>query len=150
MWYNRIVSDLSQLPNAIAYYNRELENSVEETKIRGSIEKNSQEISGITAMRFDQLQEAEAILKYLNVQYEKLRSVHYRKYLESYNRALSDRAIEKYIDGEDDVVGMFELINEISLIRNRYLAVIKGLEIKHYQLGHIIKLRTVGMEDATI
>jgi hypothetical protein len=98
--------------------------------------------------RFGQLQEIEAILKLMNIKYDKMRSDHYRKYNERYNRDLSDRSIEKYIDGEDDIVGMCTLINEVALLRNRFLALIKGLEQKSYNISNIIKLRIVGMEDA--
>ena len=97
MWYNRIVDDLGTIPAAIDYYNRELEQSRNESKIQGNLEKNSQELSGITSYRFGQLQELEAILKHLNIKYDKIRSDHYRRYLERYNRQLTDRSIEKYI-----------------------------------------------------
>lgn len=150
MWYNRIVNDMSKIPDAVSYYENEIDSSKKETSILGNLEKNSQELSGITSHRFGQLQEIEAILKFLNIKYDKMRSDHYRRYLERYQRDLSDRSIEKYIDGEDDIVDMSVLINEISLIRNKYLAIMKGLDIKAWQLGHIIKLRVVGMETVTL
>lgn len=150
MWYNRVVRDLGEIPAAVSFYENEIENSKGESRISGNLEKNAQELSGITSYRFGQLQEIEAILKHLNILYEKMRSEHYRRYLERYNRQLTDRSIEKYIDGEDDIVGMLTLINEVSLIRNRYLALMKGLEIKHYQIGNITKLRIVGMEDVNL
>ena len=102
------------------------------------------------AYRFGQLQEVEAILKHLNIRYDKMRSDHYRKYLERYQRELTDRSIEKYIDGEDDVVTMATLINEVALVRNKYLALIKGLEQKSYNISNIIRLRVVGMETVTL
>jgi hypothetical protein len=150
MWYNRIVEDLGELPAAVAYFDNELQSAGKETKIVGNLEKNAQELSGITSHRFGQLQEIEAILKHLNIKYDKMRSTHYRKYLEKYQRDLTDRSIEKYIDGEDDIVNMAILINEIGLIRNKYLAVMKGLDIKNWQISNIVKLRVVGMEDANL
>jgi len=147
MWYNRVVNDLSDIPSALAYYDNELESAKNETKILGSLEKNAQELSGITSHRFGQLQELEAILKHLNIRYDKMRSDHYRKYLERYQRELTDRSIEKYIDGEDDIVTMSTLINEVSLFRNKYLGLMKGLDVKQYQVSNIVKLRAVGMED---
>jgi len=150
MWYNRIVDNMAELPSAIDHFNAELQSAQDEAKIFGNIEKNAQELSGIMAYRFGQLQEVEAVLKFLNIRYDKMRSDHYRRYNERYNRELSDRSIEKYIDGEDDIVGMSTLINEVALLRNRYLALIKGLDVKQYQIGHIVKLRTVGMETATL
>jgi hypothetical protein len=148
MWYNRVVESMAELPSAIDHFNKELETAQGEAKIIGNIEKNAQELSGIMSYRFGQLQEIEAILKFLNIKYDKMRSDHYRKYNERYNRELSDRSIEKYIDGEDDIVGMSTLINEVALVRNRFLALIKGLEQKSYNISNIIKLRVVGMEDA--
>jgi len=150
MWYNRVVEDLFEITNAITHFNKELDLAQNETKITGNLEKNSQELSGITSHRFGQLQEIEAILKHVNIRYDKLRSDHYRKYLERYNRQLTDRSIEKYIDGEDDVVSMATIINEVSLVRNKYLALMKGLDIKAWQIGHIVKLRVVGLETITL
>ena len=139
---------MSKLPDAIDWFQRQLETAWVETKIVGSVEKNSQELSGIMAYRFGQLQEIEAILKLVNIRYDKMRSDHYRKYLERYQRELSDRSIEKYIDGEDDVVSMCILINEVALVRNKYLALIKGLDVKQFQISNIVRLRIQGMEDA--
>jgi hypothetical protein len=150
MWYNKIVDDMGQLPDAIDWFQKQLETSWVEAKIIGGIERAAQELSGIMAYRFGQLQEVEAILKHLNIRYDKMRSDHYRKYLERYQRELTDRSIEKYIDGEDDVVTMATLINEVALVRNKYLALIKGLEQKSYNISNIIRLRVVGMETVTL
>jgi len=148
VWYNRIVDDMSKLPDAMDWFQKQLESAWDEAKIIGSVEKNAQDLSGIMAYRFGQLQEVEAILKLMNIKYDKMRSDHYKRYTERYNRELTDRSIEKYIDGEDDIVTMSMLINDISLVRNRYLALIKGLDIKQFQISNIVKLRIVGMEDA--
>jgi hypothetical protein len=150
MWYNKIVDDMGQLPDAIDWFQKQLETAWVEAKIIGSIERAAQELSGIMAYRFGQLQEVEAILKHLNIRYDKMRSDHYRRYLERYQRELTDRSIEKYIDGEDDVVTMATLINEVALVRNKYLALIKGLEQKSYNISNIIRLRVVGMETVTL
>lgn len=150
MWYKKIVDSLSEIPSAVDFFENEIAVALAETKIIGSLEKNSQELSGITSHRFGQLQELEAILKHLNIKYDKMRSDHYRKYLERYQRDLSDRSIEKYIDGEDDIVSMSMLINEISLVRNKYLALMKGLDIKNWQISNIVRLRVVGMEDVNL
>ena len=141
---------MGQLPDAIDWFQKQLETAWVEAKIIGGIERAAQELSGIMAYRFGQLQEVEAILKHLNIRYDKMRSDHYRKYLERYQRELTDRSIEKYIDGEDDVVTMATLINEVALVRNKYLALIKGLEQKSYNISNIIRLRVVGMETVTL
>ena len=74
----------------------------------------------------------------------------FQKYLEAYNRALTSRDAEKYAEGEDEVIDMEVLINEVAYLRNRWLGIMKGLEAKQWQMGHIVRLRTSGMEDITI
>jgi len=150
MWYSKITQDLSNIPKFIDYYNNELINAKVEVKVNGNIENNIKELPGVTEQRFYQLQEIEAVLEYLNIQLRKIRRDYFKKYLEGYNRALSSRDAEKYVDGEDEVINFEILINEIALLRNRWLGIMKGLDTKQWQLGHITKLRTAGMEDIVV
>jgi hypothetical protein len=150
MWYNRVSKDIAELPACLEYYYDELALAQKECKIYGNIEKSSAQLPGIVEQRFNQLQEIEAILEYLNIELRRLRSKTFRKYLENYQRALSSRDVEKYVDGEADVVDFEKLINEFALIRNKWLGIIKGLDIKQWQMSNIIKLRTAGMEDISI
>jgi len=83
MWYNRVVSDLSQIPNFIDYFEKELISAKSEIVIRGNVEKSASNLPGVTEHRFNQLQEIEAILNYLNIQLRKIRQKHYKKYLEA-------------------------------------------------------------------
>ena len=39
------------------------------------------------------------------------------------------------------------IINEVALLRNKWLGIMKGLDTKQWQMGHIVRLRTAGMED---
>ena len=150
MWFMHVKADMAVLPDMIEYYIRELVEAHTETRISGSLEKQSQALPGQVSHRFDQLQEIESVLKYLNVKYDKMRSDHYRRYLERYNRELSDRSIEKYIDGEADIVDMLGVINEVALVRNKYLGIMKGFDAKSYSLGNITRLRIAGMNDAEL
>jgi len=150
MWYSRIVADLANIPDFIQYYERELEDAKRECRIGGLVEKNVKELPGITEHRFNQLQEIEAVLNFLNIQLRKIRRKHFQKYLEAYARALTSRDAEKYVDGEDEVIDFETIINEVALLRNKWLGIMKGLDTKQWQLGHITKLRTAGMEDITV
>ena len=149
-WYSRVSKDLTSLPDCIDYFYQELNSAKLESKISGNIEKASASLPGIVEHRFNQLQEIEAILEYLNIELRKIRSKVFKKYLENYQRALSSRDVEKYVDGEDDVVDMEKIINEFAMLRNQWLGIIKALEIKQWQLSNIIKLRTSGLEDVTL
>jgi hypothetical protein len=150
MWYSKITTDLSNMSKFIEYFNDELTNAKKEVKINGNVEINIKELPGITEHRFYQLQEIEAVLAYLDIQLRQIRRKYFKKYLEGYNRALSSRDAEKYVDGEDEVVTFEILMNDVALLRNRWLAILKGLDQKSFMLGHITKLRTAGMEDVAV
>lgn len=149
-WYTRVTQDLSVLPDFISYYESELNAAKGECSIKGVIEKNIAALPGTTEHRFNQLQVVEAVLNYLNIQLRKTRSLAFKKYLEGYARSLTSRDAERYCDAEPDVVDMETLVNEVALLRNKWLGVMKGLEAKQWQMGHVVRLRTAGMETMEI
>lgn len=149
-WYSKIVKDWSLIPDCLDHFEKELAEARAEVKIYGNVEKNATELPAYVELRFSQLQEIEAILEHLNIQLRKKRSEYFRKYLENYNKALSSRDAEKYSDGEAEVVAISELINQVAFVRNKFLGITKGFEIKHFQLTNVTKLRVAGMEDAEI
>ena len=149
-WYDRVSKDISCIPDAVAYYEAELQAAKLDTHIAGNLEKAAARMPGIVENRFNQLQEIEAILEYLNIELRRLRSRHFRKYLENYQRQLSSRDCEKFVEGEADVVDFEKIINDFALLRNKWLGIIKALDIKQWQISNIVKLRTSGLEDATL
>jgi hypothetical protein len=149
-WYSEVSRDISRIPEAIQHFEDELLQARLEVKLKGNLERAAAEMPGIVEHRFNQLQEIEAILEYLNIELRRLKSSFFRKYLENYQRALSSRDVEKYVDGEADVIDYEKIINEFALIRNKWLGVLKALDQKQWQLTNIVKLRVAGMEDASL
>ncbi len=149
-WYNRVVNNLADIPGCINFYESELEEAKRECSVKGIVEKNITALPGITEHRFNQLQEIEAVLNFLNIKLRKIRRKHFQKYLEGYARALTSRDAEKYVDGEDEVIDFETIINEVALLRNKWLGIMKGLDTKQWQMGHVVRLRTAGMEDIRI
>jgi excinuclease UvrABC ATPase subunit len=149
-WYSKISKDISHLPDCIEYYYGQLDEARREIRVFGNLEKASAALPGIVEQRFNQLQEIEGVLEYLNIEFRRTRSKAFKKYLENYQRALSSRDCEKYCEGEADVVDLEKIVNEFALLRNQWLGIIKALDIKQWQLSNIIKLRTAGMEDVQV
>lgn len=150
MWYSKVVADLSNIPDFIAHYETELADAKRDVRIGGLVEKNITALPGITEHRFNQLQEIEAVLNFLNIQLKKIRRKYFQKYLEGYARSLTSRDAEKYVDGENEVIDFETIINEVALLRNRYLGILKAMESKNFMLGHIVRLRAAGMEDIQV
>jgi hypothetical protein len=149
-WYTEISKNISAIPDAVDFFESELLEAKKEVRLTGNIEKAAASMPGIVEQRYSQLQEIEAILEYLNIELRRLKSSFFRKYLENYQRALSSRDCEKFVEGESDVVDMEKIINEFALLRNKWLGITKALDQKQWQITNVVKLRVAGMEDATL
>ena len=147
MWYQKIKNDLSNIDAAIDYYTKEFEEAKLDTSIKGNLEKSLRDLPGITAHRYAQLQEIEAILEYLNILGRRVKKKAYSDYLENYNKALTSRDADRYADGDISVVDMNVTINDFALVRNKWLGITKALEVKYWNLGHVSKLRSAGLDE---
>ena len=150
-WYYTVTADLSKIADFIDYYEKELVTAKMELSLKGkTLERHAGELPGLVEQRFSQLQEIEAVLEYLNIKLRKDRSAEFKRFLEAYNKALSSRDAEKYVDGVPAIVDLSMLINEVALLRNKFLGISKGFEAKNFMTGHIIKLRVAGLDDASL
>lgn len=152
-WYYRVTADqkdLTPLVDCLEYFEKEYEMAKDEVKIQGSIEQAAARIPGIVEHRWSQLQEIEAILVWMDNQVKKAHQQAFKKFLEHYNRQLSSRDAQLYADADDQVLELKEILNQVSLIRNKYIGIMKALETKQYQINNITKLRAAGLEDTLI
>lgn len=151
-WYPKIEEDISAIPDFIDYYEQELHLARKEVKIAGKLEQCAALLPSQVEIRFNQLQDIEAILEFLNIELRRLKFKHFKSYLQSYNgaRALTDKQLEKFALGEPEIFDMESIVNKVALVRNQYLGIMKGLENKSFQLNNIVKLRTAGLDDAEI
>jgi|TARA_B100001248_G_scaffold261820_1_gene254453 hypothetical protein len=149
-WYGQVSGNLGKIADCITFYESQLEEARVECGLVGNIEKNATRIPGIVEHRFNQLQEIEAILEFLNIQLRKVRSKFYKRYLENYQRALTSNDVKNYIDGEQEVVDMANVVNEFALLRNKYLGLMKAIDAKQFQINNIVKLRVAGLDDAEL
>lgn len=152
-WYGRVTADPNDFSPLVAcfdFYEKELEEARKELDASGKIELTLKKIPGLMEYRFNQLQEIEAILRYLELHHAKVKGIAFKGYMESYARALSSRDAEKYADCDDKVLEAALLLNQVLLLRNQFLGITKGLEYLHYQLTNVVKLRVAGIEDAQL
>jgi hypothetical protein len=149
-WYRKVTENLGEIVPAIAHYEKQIDEARYECSMKGILEKHSREMPGIVEHRFNQLQEVEAILEFLNIEMRKIRARTFRKFLENYNKALSSRDADKFVDGEQEIVDLQYLINDFSLVRNKYIGIIKALEAKGFQINNVVKLRAAGLEDISL
>lgn len=142
--------DYLPVAEAIAYFEDEYKGSKQQIKMEGNLTALAAKIPGLVEYYYGTLQEIEAILAWLEIQETKILGETRKRYLEHYDRALTDRMAEKYADADSAVIDIKLLIIEVAYIRNLFLGIMKSIEYSHYQLSNCVRLRTAGMEDATI
>lgn len=150
MWHRVIKQDWGKVIDFVDHFELEHTEALKEIQIKGSLEKLAAEMPGIVEYRYRQLQEIEAVLQYFENELKKVRSEKFKMFLEKYQRALSSTDAWKYVDNEPDVCDLCDLINEVALVRNKFVGISKALEQKSWMLGHVCKLRCAGLEDATL
>ena len=153
-WHERIVSssDLSPVLDAISYFETQYDEAcVEAAALRGlRLHEVQTRLPGIVGYRYAQQSELDDIIDYLEIRELALLGQKRRHYLEHYNRALSERMVERFAEAEDDVIAMKELRNRVAAVRNRFVALSRQHEYLHFQLSNITRLRCAGIEDATL
>lgn len=135
-----------KLEEFIDYFDSEYKVAKEEVKINEYISTEARTMPGITEQRYYQYQMIEGVLEFLDIKYRQLRSKEYRRFLENYNRTVTSRDAEKYIDSEDAIIEMAIHMNDVKNLRSKFVSITKGLETKHFQLTNLTKLKAAGLD----
>jgi len=48
------------------------------------------------------------------------------------------------------VIDQQHIINEVALVRNKYMGLVKALDAKQFQINNVVKLRAAGLEDVSL
>ena len=109
-WYSKVSKDIGHLPTCLDYFYSELDQARAEVKIYGNVEKASASLPGIVEHRFNQLQEVEAVLEYLNIELRRIRSKAFKKYLENY---LLSENVQSFIHLEKKMKTITKSVQEL-------------------------------------
>ena len=128
------------------YFSKEYEEGKKEIVMKG---KNLTEccamVAAFYANRLEQYNELNAILRHFEIKLNAKKSEKYKHYLESYQRQLSSTDIKVYVEGDQDIVALQTIINEITLIRNKFESLITCFETENYQLNNLSKIYAAGI-----
>lgn len=149
-WLNIIKNDKSKVDDFITLYTKEYEEAKNDIKITGNLIGVAQKMPMLFEKRYAQFEDINSIVDLLETDLKQIRSKHFKTYNEHYARTLSSRDIEKYIDGEVDVVDGSILLNSVVLLRNKFAGITKALDSKQYQISNIVKLKVAGLDDSDI
>ena len=106
---------------ALDYFNKEYEEAKQEINIKGrNLTECCSTLSSYYEKRLAQYQEIVAILKHFEIKLNSVRAAVYKHFLESYQRELSSPDIKIYVDGDEKVVALQQVINEIVFVKNKF------------------------------
>lgn len=149
-YFQAIKQNEKALPEALDYFTQQYEEARKEVKVSGNFGKCVSELSSNFENRLSQLQEIEAILRHFEIKLTQMKSELYKKFLENYQRALSSSDIKVYIEGQPEIVAIQNIINQITLVRNKYVALSKGFETANYQLSNLSRLYGNGTQEVIL
>ena len=149
--YLKLIKDnANNISKVIEHFEEEYNLAKSEMKIKGNLNRNISELPSLYEMRYSQLQELEAILEFFDIKLKGIRSSLYQKYMNTSQRALNVTDIKQYIDGDKNIVELQLIINDIALIRNKFISLSKGFETKNWQLSNLVKLQCAGLDNIEI
>ena len=127
-----IKENANNVPTVLSYFEEEYEKAREEVKIKGNLQRCISELSSLYEMRFAQLQELEAIMEFFDIKLKGIRSSLYQKLMNNSQRALTSNDIKQYIDGDKNIIDLQLIINDIALVRNKFISLIYFCQLLIY------------------
>lgn len=140
-----------KLSSVLEEYEKALTGVEEVIEIKGKKLEHANRENPTWQLYYDQKRiELSTIVKYLELQINRVRGKHFVRFTETYQRELSDRAKDKYIDNEANVLAWNELYLEAKELYDKYQAVCDAFQSRGYALNNITKIRVASLEDAYI
>lgn len=93
--------------------------------------------------------ELETFVKFFNAELLNVRATLF-KAMEQYPRELSDRMKDKYIDGNDEYLKVYELYLSVKELYNHYVSIVETFKARGFALRNITEIRINSLEDVTI
>lgn len=98
----------------------------------------------------DRAIELATLVKHFEAQVKRVRSGLIKQYVNNYSVALSERMLEKYIDGEIDYLNMNSLLLEVKELAEKYNMVVdafnrRGFALRDLTLAHVNEIQGVSL-----
>jgi len=147
----RLGKDYKNLPDILAEYEKGLDEVKQNLEIKGKLLEAANAEHPAWQLYYESRKaDLRSLVKFFEARLLSARGKLYRKYTETYNRELSDRQKDKYIDNEDTYLNLLEIFLEIEEVYKKYEAVSSAFQSRGYALNNITKIRVASLEDVII
>lgn len=139
------------LPAILADYNDELKGAEQDIQIKGkSLEGANRENPSLYSYYDQRRVELKTLVEFMDNQVQRTRGKLFRTLTENNNRDLSDRAKDKFIDGEQAYLDIYEIYLEVKEVHESYASIVEAIKFRGYSLNNITKARVANMENASL
>lgn len=144
-------TNMKGLPKLLEQFDRDLVNYEQNLRIKGKLLGEAlKEQPTWSAYYGERAIELSTLTKYIESQIKKIRSGLVRTYNENYNPALSERMLEKYIDGEETYLSMNTLLLEVKELCSKYELLVeafnrRGFALRDVTLSHVHDIQGVSL-----
>ena len=143
--------DLTKLAIVLGDYQDALDTCEDELKIKGkTLEQANIENPNFQLFYDEKRIELNSILKFMDLEVQRVRSKLYISYKENYSRELSEREINRYIDSEDKYLTVNEFKLEVQEMYDKYNAAVEAFKVRGYALNNITRARVSEVHDVIL
>jgi hypothetical protein len=89
--------------------------------------------------------ELKTVTEFFKHEVDRIRAKWFVQYKENYQRDLSDREIQRFIDNEKDFTVIYQLYLEVKEMYEKYSSVVDGFVSRGYSLNNITKARVASV-----
>jgi broad specificity phosphatase PhoE len=139
------------LPDILATYDNELKNAEQELSIKGKSLEHANRDNPSLYVFYDQRRlELKTLVEFMENQVERTRGRLFRNFTENFNRDLSDRAKNEYINGEQAYLDIYEIYLEVRDLQQQYESVVEAFKLRGYALKNITEIRVAQLENVVL
>jgi len=146
-----LLERLDEIPNVIAEYEKGLEEVESRLVIKGKNLESANAEHAAWQLYYDSRRtDLYTLLKFFDAKTAAARGKLFKKFTEHYNRDLSDRQKDQYINNEETYLNQLEIYLEIKEIYEKYEAVCNAFKSRGFALNNITKIRVASLEGIII
>lgn len=145
---NEISGDLTRVLTYVDTYRNVLEELDLFFNLDGKkIEFICKELPKITVKAKTYYAKCKSFTDFLELKRDEIEGSLWKKYIEGSRRTLDKKEIQMFIKQEPEYVTISELLLELEYLRRGFENVMSGLDILHWQLNNIVKLRVASLQE---
>ena len=147
----KIINNLANIDQYLDKYNKQIDTHKDFFLVEGAnLEFVCKRLPFIVAEFKASLAEIKSISDILEFRKETTEGEIWKKYIEGSKRHMAPKDIQMYTKQDESFILINEAILEIAFVKNKIVAILEALEVLHWQLNNIVKIRIASLEEVVL